>query len=127
MGKAFFIVHHAGKGGNQLGTSGREVILSTNIRLEAPEDHEASDGTQFKVSYDKARLFNGADAASFEASFNGTGWNMKNLSAEKTSIYMGFKVSVMFQGYGTGGTKSVPSPLDFFDQVEHYFYLYFRS
>ena len=77
MGKAFFIVHHAGKGGNQLGTSGREVILSTNIRLEAPEGHEAEDGAQFKVSYDKARLFNGADAASFEASFNGTDWECK--------------------------------------------------
>jgi putative DNA primase/helicase len=66
-GKAVLIVHHSGKGGDQRGTSKREDILDTVIKLTRPEGYAATDGARFMVELTKARGIAGDDAQSFEA------------------------------------------------------------
>jgi len=53
-GVAVVLVHHAGKAGDQRGTSGREDLLDTSIRLE-PVHGVANDGARFIVKFTKAR------------------------------------------------------------------------
>lgn len=65
--RSVLFIHHAGKGGNQRGTSKREDILDTVVSLKLPEDYKAQSGAVFEVSFEKARGFFGADAESFEA------------------------------------------------------------
>lgn len=64
---AVLLVHHAGKGGNQRGTSKREDVLDIVVSLRRPEDYEATDGARFEVHYEKARGLFGEDAKPFEA------------------------------------------------------------
>lgn len=66
-GKSVLFVHHAGKGGNQRGTSKREDILDTVIALKRPARYEFDQGAVFEVHFEKARGFYGKDAAPFEA------------------------------------------------------------
>ncbi len=66
-GVSVLLVHHAGKGGQQRGTSRREDILDTVIALRRPDDYDASEGARFEVHFEKSRGFIGADAAPFEA------------------------------------------------------------
>ena len=61
------VVHHAGKGGEQRGTSRREDVLDTSISLKLPTDYSAAEGARFEVHYEKHRGFYGADAEPFEA------------------------------------------------------------
>ena len=61
------MIHHAGKGGNQRGTSRREDILDTIIKLKHPADYSAEDGARFHVLLEKARDVHGDDAKPFEA------------------------------------------------------------
>ena len=66
-GKSVLFIHHAGKGGNQRGTSKREDILDTVIVLKRPENYKAKDGAVFEIHFEKARGFLGQDAQAFEA------------------------------------------------------------
>jgi putative DNA primase/helicase len=66
-GKSVLFIHHAGKGGNQRGTSKREDILDTVMLLKRSENYKAKDGAVFEVHFEKARGFLGADAEPFEA------------------------------------------------------------
>lgn len=66
-GIAVLLVHHAGKGGNQRGTSKREDCLDTVICLRRPPDYRAEDGARFEVHLEKARGVIGEDAKPFEA------------------------------------------------------------
>jgi putative DNA primase/helicase len=66
-GKSVLLVHHAGKGGAQRGTSKREDILDTIISLRRPEDYRASEGARFEVHLEKARGISGEQAEPFEA------------------------------------------------------------
>lgn len=66
-GKSILFIHHAGKGGNQRGTSKREDILDTVILLKRPDNYKPQDGAIFQVHFEKARSFLGDDAESFEA------------------------------------------------------------
>ena len=52
---ATIFVHHAGKGGAQRGTSGREDAVDCTIKLTRPEGYKASQGCKFKVSFEKSR------------------------------------------------------------------------
>jgi putative DNA primase/helicase len=61
------LVHHAGKGGDQRGTSGREDLLDTVIRLERPADHTAEDGARFVLRFTKSRGVTGEEVAPLEA------------------------------------------------------------
>ncbi len=66
-GISVLLVHHAGKGGNQRGTSKREDCLDTVICLKRPPDYRAEDGARFEVHLEKARGVIGEDAKPFEA------------------------------------------------------------
>jgi putative DNA primase/helicase len=66
-GISVLLVHHAGKGGNQRGTSKREDCLDTVICLRQPPDYQAEEGARFEVHMEKARGVIGEDAKSFEA------------------------------------------------------------
>jgi putative DNA primase/helicase len=52
-GISVLIVHHAGKGGGQRGTSRREDILDTSISLRRPVDYVAPEGARFEVHVEK--------------------------------------------------------------------------
>ena len=65
-GVACVMVHHAGKGGDQRGTSAREDSLDTVIRLERPSDHDATAGARFTVRFTKSRGAHGDDVAAFD-------------------------------------------------------------
>jgi putative DNA primase/helicase len=55
-------IHHAGKGGKQLGTSKREDVLDTVIALKRPSDYVPEQGSCFEVHFEKSRTFYGSDA-----------------------------------------------------------------
>jgi AAA domain len=67
QGKTVLLVHHAGRGENARGTSKREDILDTVIRLTRPEDYEMEQGARFEVQLTKARGVFGDDALPFES------------------------------------------------------------
>lgn len=69
-GKSVLFIHHAGKGGNQCGTSKREDILDTVISLKRPDDYNPKAGAVFQVHFEKARGFLGKETESFEAKLN---------------------------------------------------------
>jgi putative DNA primase/helicase len=66
-GISVLIVHHAGKGGGQRGTSRREDILDTSISLRRPDDYAAPEGARFEVHIEKGRGIHGKEAEAFEA------------------------------------------------------------
>jgi putative DNA primase/helicase len=82
-GKAVLIVHHAGKGGQQRGTSRREDVLDTSIALRRPADYSATEGARFEVHLEKTRGFCGEAAKPFEAKLetcNGVArWSIREL------------------------------------------------
>lgn len=67
QGKAVLFVHHAGKGGQQRGSSRREDIMDVVIKLDHAKDYEASKGAAFIVNFEKARHLSGDDARDIEA------------------------------------------------------------
>ena len=66
-GISVLIVHHAGKGGQQRGTSRREDVLDTSISLRRPADYSPTEGAKFEVHLEKARGVHGDAAKPFEA------------------------------------------------------------
>jgi len=66
-GRSVLLVHHAGKGGGQRGTSRKEDVLDSVVSLKRPIDYDASQGARFEVHFGKARGFWGEDAQPFEA------------------------------------------------------------
>lgn len=75
-GRAALFVHHAGKNGDQRGTSGREDVLETVIKLARPTDYKDSEGARFIVSYTKCRGLLGSDAEPFEAWLKEGSWHV---------------------------------------------------
>jgi len=65
-GKTILFVHHAGKGGQQRGTSKKEDILDTVIVLKQPQGYRSDQGACFEVNFEKTRHFAGKDAAPFK-------------------------------------------------------------
>ena len=53
--------HHAGKGGTQRGTSGREDSLDTVIQLAKPTGVDAREGCHFELTFEKNRSVTGDD------------------------------------------------------------------
>jgi AAA domain/Homeodomain-like domain len=66
-GISVLLVHHAGKAGEQRGTSRREDVLDTSISLRRPSDYVASEGARFAVHIEKGRGLTGDAAKPFEA------------------------------------------------------------
>lgn len=82
-GKSVLVIHHAGKRGDQRGTSAREDVMDTVIRLTQPDDYSSEDGARFEVHFTKGRGFYGESARAFEAriSRDGQGWERQPLRA----------------------------------------------
>jgi hypothetical protein len=68
IGKCVIFIHHAGKGGQQRGTSKREDILDAIITLKHPAGYCPNDGAKFEVHFEKFRGFVRDAANPFEAS-----------------------------------------------------------
>jgi KaiC/GvpD/RAD55 family RecA-like ATPase len=66
-GVSVLIIHHAGKAGDQRGTSRREDVLDTSISLRRPADYKAMDGARFEIHIEKGRGIHGDHAKPFEA------------------------------------------------------------
>lgn len=66
-GRSVLFIHHAGKGGQQRGTSKREDLLDTVIALRRPTDYTPDQGARFEVHFEKARALYGEDVAPIEA------------------------------------------------------------
>jgi phage/plasmid primase-like uncharacterized protein/KaiC/GvpD/RAD55 family RecA-like ATPase len=60
-GIACVLIHHAGKGGQQRGTSKREDVLDTVIALKKPEEIDAPKGVDSELHFEKARNLDGND------------------------------------------------------------------
>ena len=67
VGRSVLFVHHAGKGGQQRGTSRREDVLDTVITLKRPVDYLPDQGAVFEIHFEKARGIYGDDVAALEA------------------------------------------------------------
>ncbi|MGE3366914.1 MAG: AAA family ATPase [Rhizobiaceae bacterium] len=91
-GVTVLIVHHAGKGGNQRGTSRREDVLDTVIALRRPDDYDSEQGARFEVHLDKARGIFGADAKAFEAQLserNGLAeWSVRGIEDQRIALVL---------------------------------------
>jgi putative DNA primase/helicase len=62
-GRTIILVHHEGKSGTQRGTSKREDVLDTVLRLKARDDLAGEDDSCFELTFMKSREFHGADKA----------------------------------------------------------------
>lgn len=69
-GVSTLFVHHSGKSGDQRGTSAKEDVMDSVVRLTRPDDYDPAEGARFTVEYTKARGFYGEEAGSFEAKLN---------------------------------------------------------
>ena len=58
-GVSVLIIHHAGKGGEQRGTSRREDVLDTSLSLRRPSDYQPTEGARFEVHFEKTRGIHG--------------------------------------------------------------------
>jgi putative DNA primase/helicase len=65
MGKAVSFIHHAGKNGDQRGTSGREDQLDYVLKLTLPPGHDPEEGCRFDATFTKKRSLIGPEAAPF--------------------------------------------------------------
>lgn len=67
-GRSVVFIHHAGKGGQQRGTSKREDLLDAVLSLRRPSDYTPEQGARFEIHFEKARALYGEDTAAMEAS-----------------------------------------------------------
>jgi putative DNA primase/helicase len=65
-GVSVLLVHHAGKGGQQRGTSRREDVLDMVLALRRPADYRPKDGARFEIHIEKARGLFGPATDPFE-------------------------------------------------------------
>lgn len=78
-GKSVLFVHHAGKSGQQRGSSRREDVLDLVMELRHPEDYTSNQGARFEVHFTKARHLIGNDCEAFEAWLMQGGWTHKSI------------------------------------------------
>lgn len=83
-GKCVLFVHHAGKSGQQRGTSKKEDLLDVVISLKQPDDYQPEQGANFEIHFEKTRHFAGEDAITFQVQLkehdDGT-WEWEMLNA----------------------------------------------
>jgi putative DNA primase/helicase len=65
-GISVLFLHHAGKAGEQRGTSRREDLLDSVVELKHPTDYAPTEGLRCEVHYKKSRGFYGDEAKPFE-------------------------------------------------------------
>ena len=69
-GRGVVLIHHAGKGGQQRGTSRREDILDTVVNLKQPDDYDPADGMRCELSFEKARNLDGGEVTTLAVGFS---------------------------------------------------------
>ena len=88
LGKTVVFVHHAGKNGQQRGTSSREDTLEITLALKQPSGYRIDQGSRFDVHFEKARGFLGEDTLPFSLDLKiseaGISWDYKLLSPKQT-------------------------------------------
>lgn len=95
-GRSVVFIHHAGKGGQQRGTSRREDVLDTVVALRRPSDYQPDEGAHFEVHFEKSRGFYGDDAKPFEAALiQGEGWTTRDLADADMSRVMALTAEKM--------------------------------
>ena len=67
LGKSVLLIHHAGKSGQQRGTSRREDVLDTVISLKRPTDYIQEEGARIEFHFEKNRALLGDEVKPFEA------------------------------------------------------------
>ena len=86
-GLATVLVHHAGKSGQQRGTSGREDNLDTVIHLDRPKGYDAREGCHFELEFTKARSVKGEEVGPLDVRLqdidNKLTWTYKPLEKSK--------------------------------------------
>lgn len=85
MGKSVLFVHHAGKSGQQRGTSRREDVMDTVIALRYSKSDDVPQGARFELHFEKNRGFYGdeskpreVDLVSDEKGNTTWGWKLLN-------------------------------------------------
>ena len=90
-GRAVLFLHHAGKGGDQRGTSAREDIMDTVIKLSRPADYQATEGARMIVDFTKARGIMGEDAEAFEAQLADGIWAVRSAATARDESILQLK------------------------------------
>lgn len=67
QGKSVLVIDHAGKNGDNRGTSKKQDALESVINLEQPEGYKTSEGARFIITYTKSRGVHGEDIEQCEA------------------------------------------------------------
>ena len=62
-GRAVIYLHHHGRSGNPRGTSAREIVLDTRIKLVRDDTLSTENESALRLEFPKAREFYGNDAA----------------------------------------------------------------
>tara|TARA_B100001964_G_scaffold244234_1_gene324885 strand:- start:1063 stop:1995 length:933 start_codon:yes stop_codon:yes gene_type:complete len=88
-GISILFIHHSGKSGSQRGTSRREDVLDTVIKLKHSGDYNPDEGAKFEVHFEKSRGIYGDDVKAFEAKLVSTPdgkqiWTMKDMEESLT-------------------------------------------
>lgn len=100
-GKTILFIHHAGKSGEQRGTSKREDVMDTVISLRHPDDYSPKEGARFIVDFKKARGFSGDEAESFIAQLeeknNKFQWHIEDLEDSLFQKVISFNKAGMSQ------------------------------
>jgi putative DNA primase/helicase len=79
--KSVLVIHHAGKSGQQRGTSRKEDVLDTVIGLRKPPDYQADQGARFEIHFEKSRGFFGPEAEPFEVRKIGNQWQESEIKS----------------------------------------------
>lgn len=85
-GKSILFVHHAGKGGQQRGSSKKEDILDAVICLKHPPNYRSDQGAQFEIVFEKTRHFAGEDAMPFQVELRETQDGLWNWHVDEVQI-----------------------------------------
>ena len=84
------LVHHAGKSGQQRGTSGREDSLDTVIQLSLPAGYDPREGCHFELHFTKCRSVQGDAVTSLDVhlqTINGKSqWGVKPVEVSKLDL-----------------------------------------
>ena len=90
-GRAVLFLHHSGKGGDQRGTSAREDIMDTVIKLSRPTDYKPAEGARMIVEFSKARGIMGQDAEPFEARLAAGVWTVRAATSARDESILELK------------------------------------
>jgi putative DNA primase/helicase len=113
-GRLVLIIHHAGKGGQQRGTSRREDVMDTVIAMRRPADYEPALGARVELHLEKARGVVGADAEPFlanltETANRGLTWAISDLAGaqrDRAAEMLRHGLSIRDVAEATGMSKS---------------------